>query len=97
MLIQRALDELLKGRTAIVIAHRLSTIRNADRIVVLDNGQVVEEGIHDNLLARGGLYARLHSYTAEGEVESGPFGKGRFEATRVGAAQNSDHTVAPPA
>ena len=62
MLIQRALDELLRGRTAIVIAHRLSTIRNADRIVVLDNGQIVEEGIHNDLLARGGLYASLHSY-----------------------------------
>ena len=66
MLIQRALDELLRGRTAIVIAHRLSTIRNADRIVVLDHGQIVEEGVHEDLVALGGLYASLHSYSAEG-------------------------------
>ena len=66
MLIQRALDELLRDRTAIVIAHRLSTIRNADRIVVLDQGQIVEEGGHADLIASGGLYARLHSYSAEG-------------------------------
>ncbi len=66
MLIQRALDELLRGRTAIVIAHRLSTIRNADRIVVLDQGRIVEEGKHDELIALGGLYANLHSYSAEG-------------------------------
>ncbi|MYA61305.1 MAG: ABC transporter ATP-binding protein [Dehalococcoidia bacterium] len=65
-LIQRALDELLRNRTAIVIAHRLSTIRNADRIVVLDQGRVVEEGQHAQLVAGGGLYSRLYSYSAVG-------------------------------
>lgn len=65
MLIQAALDELLRDRTAIVIAHRLSTIRNADRIVVVDEGRIVEEGRHEELVERGGLYASLHSYSAE--------------------------------
>ena len=65
MLIQKALDELLKDRTAIVIAHRLSTIRNADQIVVLDQGRVQQVGRHHDLLAAEGLYARLHSYSAD--------------------------------
>ncbi len=65
-LIQRALDELLRKRTAIVIAHRLSTIRNADRIVVLDQGRIVEKGRHDELVAGGGLYSRLYSYSDVG-------------------------------
>ncbi|MGE5171738.1 MAG: lipid A export permease/ATP-binding protein MsbA [Rudaea sp.] len=58
--VQAALDALMEGRTTIVIAHRLSTIEHADRIVVLDQGHVVEEGTHAALLARGGIYARLH-------------------------------------
>ena len=59
--IQESLDIVLEDRTAIVIAHRLSTIRNADRIIVLDQGQIVEEGTHDDLMDRGGEYAELYN------------------------------------
>ena len=84
LLIQKALDELLKGRTAIIIAHRLSTIRNADRIVVLDQGQVKETGRHNELLARDGLYAQLHSFSAD---EAGPgVGPGDGPANEPGLA-----------
>ncbi len=58
-LIQDALWKLMEGRTAIVIAHRLSTIQRMDRIVVLDDGKVVEEGTHSELISRGGVYAKL--------------------------------------
>ena len=59
--VQEALDRLMKGRTTLVIAHRLSTIEHADRVVAMEAGRVVEQGTHAQLLAAGGLYARLHA------------------------------------
>jgi ATP-binding cassette, subfamily B, bacterial len=59
--VQRALDRAMEGRTSIVIAHRLSTVRNADLIVVVDDGRIVQRGHHHNLLAQGGLYAELYA------------------------------------
>lgn len=61
LLIQQTMDELMKGRTAFVIAHRLSTIENADVILVVDNGHVVEQGKHAELLRKNGLYARIYN------------------------------------
>ena len=59
-LIQQAFVKALSGRTSIVIAHRLSTIQSADQILVVEKGRIVERGKHDELLAKGGLYATLH-------------------------------------
>jgi ATP-binding cassette subfamily B protein/subfamily B ATP-binding cassette protein MsbA len=67
-LLLQALAQLMRGRTTLVIAHRLSTIRHADHIIVLDHGQIAESGSHANLLARGGLYSRLHELQSKPSV-----------------------------
>lgn len=67
----QTLEQLMKGRTTIIIAHRLSTVRCADRIVVLQDGRIVESGPHEELLSRGGVYARLHQLQF-GEPETAP-------------------------
>ena len=61
ILIQTAMDRLTKGRTSFVIAHRLSTIKNADKIIVMKDGNIVEVGSHDELLAKGGVYKDLYT------------------------------------
>ena len=65
--IQKAMDNLMKGRTSFVIAHRLSTIKNADCILVMKDGDIVEQGNHDELMKKGGFYADL--YNSQFEVE----------------------------
>ncbi len=71
-LIQQALEKLLKGRTSFVIAHRLSTIRNADQVLVVKDGEIVERGKHDELLATGGVYHNLYMSQFRREVEETP-------------------------
>ena len=68
--IQKALDNLVKGRTTIAIAHRLSTLRKADRLIVLDKGEVIEEGSHDHLMALQGVYRRMYDTQARQAMDA---------------------------
>ena len=80
-IVQEALDRLMVGRTSFVIAHRLSTIQNAAKIIVLDKGSIVEEGTHQQLMAKHGLYAHLHDIQfKENQTASGTFGDDASEA-----------------
>jgi ABC-type multidrug transport system fused ATPase/permease subunit len=93
VIIQRALNTLLEGRTSFVIAHRLSTIRNADRIVVLEHGRIVEQGKHDDLLALGGRYAGLYRMTYEQHALT----SNGAHANGNGNGKSNGHSVPAPA
>jgi ATP-binding cassette subfamily B protein len=67
--IQKAMDYLMKGRTSFIIAHRLSTIRDADLILVMNHGDIIEQGTHEELLKKGGFYASLYNSQFEKEEE----------------------------
>lgn len=69
VLIQKAMDNLMRGRTSFIIAHRLSTIRDADMILVMNNGDIVEQGSHDDLMATGGFYSKLYNSQFESQAE----------------------------
>jgi ATP-binding cassette subfamily B protein len=85
--VQRALDTALEGRTSLVIAHRLSTVRDADQILVLDQGRIVQSGTHESLLAEGGLYADLYrtQFRDQARAEAGDPNRDGIAASVDGA------------
>jgi ABC-type multidrug transport system fused ATPase/permease subunit len=84
MQIQEGLDTIMRDRTAIVIAHRLSTVKHADRIIVMDHGQIIGEGTHDQLMAQGGHYAELYNaYFRHQELDYRPTADDEDAVARV--------------
>ena len=88
--VQRALDDVMTGRTTLVIAHRLATVLKADRILVMEAGRIVEEGNHTSLVARGGVYARL----ARLQFESGSGGAERGECCEIAPLSAQSRLIA---
>ena len=100
LIIQKGLEKLLEKRTSIIIAHRLSTVRNADKIVVIDNGQIVEMGKHDELLKKGGLYNTLYmkqfrEETEPEEIAKTPAAAPRMPQERIGRTGMSGGAMDP--
>ena len=79
--VEAALDKILEGRTAIIVAHRLTTAMRADRVIVIDNGSVVEQGTHEELVSRGGRYAEMYEIWAEHAVHDLGIGAASVESS----------------
>ena len=82
LLIERALSDLMKGRTTLIVAHRLSSVRRADHILAFEQGQLIEQGTHDSLLAQNGLYARLCNLQSTSSMATQPVKKQKSELER---------------
>jgi ABC-type multidrug transport system ATPase subunit len=90
-LIEQALDEVMQGRTTFVIAHRLSTVKRADEVLVLENGEIVERGTHEELIARQGPYRRIYDVQMKDQEEfiAARVADGTLDAARTGGSSAS--------